>query len=669
MSPIYTTVKLGGKEKAPVHFELAGLKNMAPARIHELTLYGVSEAREVAYDGYRSNIDAFIHATLEQKRVACCIDAYGPPSKNYSLPLSKPGLAFCPARETTLEKLTTLAKKIHKDAEAKAPKKGFPYLLSPEPPKDLELLQLLDKGMNQNFSPPKGYVPPGAFRAILFLETMICGFLRVNTYPAFVDWRSEWVGEFRVMLDESSDNYGTRTFSPDRDGDSSKRRSEASNELARKRWKSGLEGMDVDDEGCASWENPDDLTNTYFVHSGVDQVFMAKPSPFPEGHNIGSVSEVPNLPGLVFPYIEGMLLNDFKTLRSSCVEFFLRNLGETAEACRAAVREMKGDMNSLSLEEYGKCLAHILSGISLALETQTRLFLVFDGSHYRGYCLLGAGFAVYDGSSWHTPVPDEELRRDMAFMDPSEKAISDLFEIFGEMRVTKGDSVPPEFTRDTIRDIHFLADNLKRLSFDHEDGAKHRTKVNDLFRRINFTGGSKFVTIEPSSIHGALLALTKHTDDVPLSMPTFIPNISVDMHSRAFKVLSKFGPDAISFWNASKGDLFSLAIPEEVTEASGAKRKRKEDDALPSPPPEIVVQVKPLQQAILDWETVRKEHAIKMDLKERARDFRCHVIKSDELRKDIWNALLYLKKDQEGKKKRKVPAAADAGAACEGLGL
>lgn len=650
MAPVYSTIKLGGKQRSPIHFELNGLKNQAPSAVHGLNIYGKASIRELAYDGYRANIDAFIFATLSGKRQATCLEAFGPVEvQDFFLPLSKPGFAFCPMKATEVEKMERLAKKIDAGAEVRQPKKQQAYILSPNPPKDIQLLHQLAKIQSIIFSPPAGYAPPGAFVTIMFLETMIGGFLRTNTYPAFTTnpLKANW--ELR-----HSDQEGTTHDLVDNErdeGDRKRGREEYSNSVQRKKWKRNQEDMMVDEEIVADWESPDDPdTDSYTVCTGIDQVFMAKPSPFPAGTNIMSFAELPELPGLAFPYFEGMVLPDFSTLKSCVVNHFFRCLSSSMNLCKQKVKEMKSDLNSISLTEYGKALSHICLGIRLSTETQTRLSIIMEGSVYNGFVLLGEGFSVFDGSSWHDPESSEDLRKSVSFMDASEKAITDLLKLFDDLKVADTTNVPVAWGRDSFSDLEFLSEQLGKISFKIEQEEKVKASANELLRKINFRRGRPFIRIEPSSIHGAVVALTSDTE-VPLSYPLFIPSFATDLSSKTFRVLSKFGPDAISFWNESKGDKYSLEV-EEKEEGKGKKRA-KSVEAVPECPPEIVVQVKPLSRCIGDWKTVVENRAIKMDLKERARDFRCHTLKAEGSRQDVWKALLEVGKIAGPEKKKK----------------
>lgn len=649
MAPIYLTTKLGGKQLSPLHFELNGLKNQAPSQLHALNVFGKALIHELAYDGYRANIDAFIYATLSKSKTAVCLEAYGPISLGeYPLPIPKPAFVYCPMKKVETEKLERLARMIHAEAEVRTPKKAPPFIVSPFPPNDADLLTHLANTHSNNFSTPAGHIPPSAFRTISFLETCVAGFLRTNTYPAFTTNPLKAGWELR-----HSDQEGTThdLVDNERDPDDRKRgREEYSASVQRKKWKQSRDGMEVDGDMVADWEDRDDPdTDSYTVCTGVDQVFIAKPSPFPEGTNIISIAELPELPGIAFPYFEGMVLPDFSTLKSTVVNLFFRCLDEDMEKCKSRVKEMKSDLNHIALTEYGKGMSHLGLGLRLALETQTKLSMIVDNKEYRGFVLQGEGFTVFDGSSWYAPESAEDLRKSVAFMDPSEKAITELLVLLDELRMADGSNVPVAFGRESFANLEFLVENLGKVSFRIENEEKVKARANDYLRKINFRGGLPYIRIEPSSIHGALLALTSDVE-VPLKFPIFIPSFKTDLSDKTFRVLTHFGPDAISFWNSSKGEKYSVEV-EESTEGKGKKRA-KSAEVEPSIPPEIVVQVKPLTQCIADWKTVCDSRAIKMDLKERARDYRCHVLKAEGVRKDIWNCLI-LAGRQSGEPKKK----------------
>jgi len=93
-----------------------------------------------------------------------------------------------------------------------------------------------------------------------------------------------------------------------------------------------------------------------------DTVLFAKPSTLPASINIGGPTQVPNLPEIVFPYFEGMIVSDKTTIRSITSSRFLRLFGENTNDIKAAYSKFRREIDSFSSTRVGLFFAHILFG-------------------------------------------------------------------------------------------------------------------------------------------------------------------------------------------------------------------------------------------------------------------------------------------------------------------
>jgi len=61
--PIYTATKVSSAKQVHALFKQRGIETHTHAPLSALHIHGVTHEKELAYDGYRSNIDVFIAAT------------------------------------------------------------------------------------------------------------------------------------------------------------------------------------------------------------------------------------------------------------------------------------------------------------------------------------------------------------------------------------------------------------------------------------------------------------------------------------------------------------------------------------------------------------------------------------------------------------------------------
>jgi hypothetical protein len=137
-----------------------------------------------------------------------------------------------------------------------------------------------------------------------------------------------------------------------------------------------------------------------------------------------------------------------------------------------------------------------------------------------------------------------------------------------------------------------------------------------------------------------------------LDRPTYIPSLRTPLASKAFILLSRFGPEAPSLWN-EKGQEFPCTA-KETSVISGNKRKVGELDVYGNLPSKIMVTPKPLSIAVKDLGKMVEMAMIKMDLKERAGRNRNMQVESELMRKRIWKALVTGLQESSAKKRKVV---------------
>jgi hypothetical protein len=114
--------------------------------------------------------------------------------------------------------------------------------------------------------------------------------------------------------------------------------------------------------------------------------------------------------------------------------------------------------------------------------------------------------------------------------------------------------------------------------------------------------------------------------------------------------LSRFGPEAPSFWNDRGSEIPCKPVEKSVV-TTGGKRKLGESDVFGNMPVRILVTPKPLLIAVKDMEKVMEKGKVKMDVTERAGKHRNISMESEETKKRVWKGLVEICGDS-GKKQK-----------------
>lgn len=341
-----------------------------------------------------------------------------------------------------------------------------------------------------------------------------------------------------------------------------------------------------------------------------EAVLTAKPSPLPLSHNVGTPSQVPSLPGIVFPYFTRMNRPDAGFLLSAFSRLFFRTTGDSLEECKKHYVTMKKAVSSLASTSAGQVIAHLLYGIELALQSQTRMFVVLDHG-YCGFALLGARWSLFTGASWMLPGTAEEVQSASSQLSTHARAIQDLCDILSACVIKEGASpqyIPegPISADDVTSGVRLLGYILAR-KIDTEVAKQMAGPLS----RVNFSKAYLPVTME--NLVWALEHMTiKASEPLDPTFSLFISASLSNIEDRIYQVLACFGPDVPSFRNAS-GSTFDLPRPG-LKDANEMENELTKAKALPY----LLVGYKSITVGYQDMKKVLKDKSIVMDLKERA---------------------------------------------------
>lgn len=647
MAPIYTAKHVSSADATIPLFSIKGLPNLAPSTISSLDVIGYPLERQVAFSQYADNLAAFIHANQQKKRVTVRSTPYGFLKTSETLPLPRPTVQFVLQKEIDFD---TAEKFIRSLGPGASKEKSGKTTIFKAPALPTPMLTSILKLSASHYNCGRDAVTPAGMAAYNILSAAIVEILKIHTYAAFPSSTSlkDTLVEFRTAHQKSMTTYESAKSTDGKqiiDIGSFSRNVMDADETKQS-------GMDMDDSELLKKIRD---SHGGITMSAVDTVVVAKPSPAPLSINVGQSGDIPNMPGLLFPYFKGLIQPDAQMLKTFMVRRLFQLLGTTQEKCQEQYQNIRRGLNSLATTDIGMTLSHIVSGIELALTTQGRCFVIIEAKEYAGFALLGAKFVVFDTVKWRAPETEEDLRKDIVELDPHALAAVKLTQLFTSMAVSQK-YTGPTVSESTFNEPKSLADVLAGIKLDKLEDNEER-ELDQLFRSLNYMGPG-YLAKNPQIISDALTTLFSSTV-IALDRPTYIPSIRAPIATRPFVVLSRFGPEAPSLWN-ERGTLYPCE-PVEAAVALDKKGKRKlgEMDTYANMPEQLLITPKPLSIAVKDMEKVINSGGVKMDLKERSKKYRNISVEAEAMRKLIWGILVEGLKDSRKKQKTEKKPAAD----------
>jgi hypothetical protein len=638
-STIYTAAHLASNGNTIPLFSLKGLDNLAPTKLSNLDITGVPLTRQVAYTQYAHNISTFLHATSTRKKVKITGLPLGMLQTTSRLPIKPPPVHFTLKKAISSDNSKKLVQALGPGASTSISGKTTIYQAPALPEMMYEQIYGL---CPTHFNCGREAVNPAGALAFRFLSAIAATFLRTHSYPAFSDETEESLMEMNSLL-AGHTRLIDRTIVNEK-GEQEQQFDPAVYSRTLADLKDTPEvSMDQD----YSLYHQTLLAATRLVNtSGNEIVSVAKPCPKPQT-NVGDRQAVPNLPGVLFPYFHGLIQPDAVYLHKTVLTHFFQLMGSTTQECQEHYTILRRGYGSLSTTKEGMEVTHLLKGIALALETQTRCFVIYEMNEYKGFVLLGAQFVVFNSTRWVVPGSEGELRDALSNLDPHESSVGHLIKMFSELAAA-GTYTGPAVVNATFSEPKNLIDVFKGLDISNLEDDVVR-EIDQYLRGLNFMGDGYWAR-NPQTVIDALKIITSESS-VSLSRPTYFPTIKLPIHTKEFAALSKFGPESVSFWN-EKGTVIECK-PTETHVNVGGKRKAGNMDVYANMPNKILVTPKPLSVAVADMGKVMSKGAIKIDLNERAGKYRNMCVENDEMRKTMWRELLIVSEKAHTAKKAK----------------
>jgi hypothetical protein len=642
-STIHTARHLpAGNQTIPL-FTLRGLDNYAPIPISHIGIHGVPLQRQVAYTQYAYNIASFLFATDAKKTITVTGQPLGTLRHSQHTPILSPPVHFTLKKGVNSDMSTKLLNALGPGSSTTTSGKTTIFQ-APALPN-----AIIDSIVNlcpSHFNCGRDAVNPAGAMAFRFLNSVCHTFLRTHSYPAFSEETDESLVEINMLLAGKTEYYARMKKDDkgvEKEAFDPKAYSRILTDLANET--SGESEMEVDDDRPLIKQLR--TTQGRIRSSGTDAVLKAKPCPTPQT-NIGTRFEAPNLPGILFPYFHGLIQPDAVFLHSTILSHFFQLLGSTVQNCQELFLILRRGCGSLSTTKEGMMITHLLKGITLALESQARCYMIFEANEYKGFVLYGAQFVVFDSTKWIVPGSEEEIRDALNRMDPHEASVGHLVQIFGKMK-TEGDYSGPTVTSSTFQEPKNLIDVFRGLDLSEIDDDVIK-EIDKYLRGLNFMGTGYWAR-NPQTIVDALKIIATE-GSVKLERPTYFSSIRLPIHTKEYAALSKFGPESFSLWNERGSDISCKASETQIV--SSGKRKAGEIDLYANMPQKILVTPKPLGVAVSDMTKVVNKGMIKIDLGERAGKYRNICVENEEMRKAVWRELVEISRDAHSTKRTKV---------------
>jgi hypothetical protein len=645
MAPIYLAEKniKGGDSMGPNIFKARDLAGYAPCTLSSLSIVGIPEFREVAYDGYYRNLDAFIYATNKGTRVFCDADGYTNDFKARNpIQIEHPNVAYVPKSEMKADQEDKLLIAIGGVSKQKV---GKTTIYTTKNPDDRTLSGLIASQLDHFGSGPDAVTPQG-YKAFLFIRDVISEFLATHTYSAFSEKDLAKEGPMQLLAMK----HKKRSIPVASWNVSKKSRWDYVSQTVIDREDDGGMLVPLEDvpEGVAEraeWDKQNDnnilavdISNTRNV------VLKAKPSPFLTGANFGPASQVPGGAGLVFPYFPGMNTPDSLIFKTMTTLFFMRLLGENSKQVQAKYISMRRGFQSLATTTEGKVLAHMLAGVKMTMDAQARLYIIYD-SEYRGFVLLGRGFSVIDGAQAYGPLDGDLFTRDLAAFNPHLQGLQEVLEsmnlLMSHARITREDI----YTGEELDTYQKIIGELEKINLEGADEGDQDDikKLNRGLRKLSFFDLGRFRRIQPDSVESLLDQILNENIDTS-EMPFMFSDYSLPYSNKLYRKLAAFGREAPSPWNATGSEILlkpgTVAQGTKEGESGSSSKKAKIDTIYANMPTSLIFAPKPIENAYKDWMKVIEKGAVRMDQKERARGYRCMEVKHEDTKKMLWGKLL-----------------------------
>lgn len=606
MSVIYLAKQALNGLFATSAFIARSITSFTVASPSDLIIFGKPSNKQLAFDGYCNNIEAFVCATSLGRKINCDLNHYPfDPLHKVTVPINLPRTVFA-LRDKPSEENEKKMMAAGKDMGIEKLELGKGHVYTIEKP-TIEFLSKIRKVAPDICTGVTDYSQLGATFQFHWIVQSVDLFLATNTYsyrPGDLNQdasKSTLQSHPHVQVE-----FNGVTSWANGCGDSVP--------VKKRKLEVGWENRVVTDTAA---ERGYDSTL-----GGANAVFVAKPSPLPSKTSWGLPSECPNTNGIHFPYFEGLHHSDVKFTRSMINKHFFRNLGSSAKGPREAYQEFRSNIGPAVSTPSGRIMNHILYGIDLALGTQTQLYLLFDKDRYYGFNLLGGYFSVWAGQ-WVEPAEAKDLQAEMQKYRSHEVSMKALTKMLRDAKIvfTDSDGVP----KGVLKTSQHVAALLGRIDQEKTE-SDVLEKVENAIGSLVFEGS--FRVMNGENLDDAVDELLGNTPISP-GLQVYVPHLRSAwkmLASPYYVPIGSFGARSFSLRDRG-GKAVETAITSDVFKMK-LTTKDKEDRIRASLP----FFEKPCNECIVDWGTLVNTGKGKFNFAERAIGSRGFLLRGEDMK-------------------------------------
>lgn len=603
MSLVYLAKQAINGLFATAGFLARGITNYTVASPSELLIFGKPSNKQLAFDGYSSNIEAFICATSIKRKVLCDQSHYPiDPTYEVTLPIALPRTVFALRDKPTAEQEKKMLE-AGKDMGLEKVEVGKGHVYTVERP-TLTFLEKIRRVAPDQCTNLTDYSQIGATISFHQILQFVDLFLATNTYSYKPEDHTGHTGSSsHPVVDVHYKDGASWAVGFDTDVAYKARKTSAG-------WTS-IEHPDVDKE----------MFHDSMLTNAGNAVFVAKPSPLPSNTSWGLPKDCPNSSGIHFPYFDGLQHSDVSFTRSMVNRHFFRNLGSIAKSPKDAFNEFRTKIGPAVSTSSGRAINHILYGIDLALGTQTQLYVLVDNGKYLGFNLLGGYFSIWS-NGWIEPMDEDALKAEMTKYQSHEASLIAFTKLLKDKAVkwVQGFKIP----KVNIKRSQEVLAALGAI----DQGETHADvlgNIEEALKGLTFPG--LYRKMNADNLETAINELLDN-QALPKGQSVYIPvarSAWKSLNSEYAAVICSFGARSFSLIDRG-GKASEVALDSSVfKKAIGPKDKAdKVKTTLP-------FFEKPFHECIADWSKVVQTGKAKVNFAERAIGSRGFLVRGDSM--------------------------------------
>jgi len=243
---------------------------------------------------------------------------------------------------------------------------------------------------------------------------------------------------------------------------------------------------------------------------------------------------IPTYDGFIMPYEKELSRpDDEKVVIDIIKQWFFTALADSADVAEVVFQNLKAGWGIIKETDMGEALAHLYTGINLAIVTGARIKVIY-GTSYDGFLLQGDHFQIYHQGSLMDPAPYAELVADMDNAVPHTRSLTNILAVL---------NYPDDVARNAALGTIHSAHDLKREISTHGYNVNNEQVIKQNAQYLVFPH-QPFLSINAHNIVLVLKAMTQ-AESVDAGFP--LHPLYLLSPNRRHRLWSSFGAHAPTF--------------------------------------------------------------------------------------------------------------------------